>query len=116
MTIGRHHREHSRIGSMPAYERLYRESLENTDEFWRRQAGILTWFHPPQNILDVDMEEADFSWFGGGILNASFNCVDRHLSTIGDKTGTGGSSGAAYLRSTLHHPFFPDLWAIRGEL
>ena len=36
--------------------------------------------------------------------------------TIGDKTGTGGSSGAAYLRSTLHRPFFPDLWAIRGEL
>jgi tryptophan 2,3-dioxygenase len=36
--------------------------------------------------------------------------------TIGDKTGTGGSSGAEYLRSTLFTPMFPDLWAIRRRL
>jgi tryptophan 2,3-dioxygenase len=36
--------------------------------------------------------------------------------TIGDSTGTGGSSGAAYLRGTLFTPMFPDLWAVRGEL
>ena len=36
--------------------------------------------------------------------------------TIGDKSGTGGSSGAAYLRSTLFTPLFPDLWAVRGRL
>ena len=35
--------------------------------------------------------------------------------TIGTKQGTGGSDGAAYLRSTLFHPAFPDLWAIRSE-
>lgn len=35
---------------------------------------------------------------------------------IGDKTGTGGSTGAEYLRSTLFTPAFPDLWAVRGEL
>jgi acetyl-CoA synthetase len=79
-------REHSRIASMSEYRRLYRESLDNPDEFWRRQADLLTWFHPPQNILDEDVAEADFSWFGGGRLNACFNCVDRHLATQGDKT------------------------------
>lgn len=79
-------REHSRIGSMSEYRRIYRESLDSSDEFWRRQADLLTWFHPPQNILDVDMREADFSWYGGGILNACFNCVDRHLGLRGDKT------------------------------
>ena len=36
--------------------------------------------------------------------------------TIGDKPGTGGSSGAGYLRSTLFTPLFPDLWAIRSRL
>jgi tryptophan 2,3-dioxygenase len=36
--------------------------------------------------------------------------------TIGDKPGTGGSSGAAYLRSTLFTPLFPDLWAVRSRL
>ncbi|MFM8774826.1 MAG: tryptophan 2,3-dioxygenase [Actinomycetota bacterium] len=43
----------------------------------------------------------------------------RHVKmverTIGRKQGTGGSSGADYLRSTLFHPVFPDLWAIRSE-
>lgn len=43
----------------------------------------------------------------------------RHVKmverTIGRKSGTGGSSGADYLRSTLFHPVFPDLWAIRSE-
>ena len=36
--------------------------------------------------------------------------------TIGDKSGTGGSSGAGYLRSTLFRPAFPDLWRIRVQL
>jgi tryptophan 2,3-dioxygenase len=44
----------------------------------------------------------------------------RHLKmverTIGDKAGTGGSSGADYLRSTLFSPAFPDLWAVRRAL
>jgi tryptophan 2,3-dioxygenase len=36
--------------------------------------------------------------------------------TIGAKPGTGGSPGVGYLRTTLSHPVFPDLWAIRSEL
>jgi len=36
--------------------------------------------------------------------------------TIGTKPGTGGSSGAAYLRETVGRPIFPDLWAIRSQL
>jgi tryptophan 2,3-dioxygenase len=35
---------------------------------------------------------------------------------IGSKTGTGGSSGASYLRTTLDKRFFPELWALRGDL
>ena len=44
----------------------------------------------------------------------------RHVKmverTIGNKTGTGGSAGVEYLRSTLFQPLFPDLWAIRQQL
>ena len=35
---------------------------------------------------------------------------------IGSKTGTGGSSGASYLRTTLDKRFFPELWELRGDL
>jgi tryptophan 2,3-dioxygenase len=56
----------------------------------------------------VDLDEGLQEW--------RYRHVKMVERTIGDKAGTGGSSGAAYLRSTLHRPFFPDLWAIRGEL
>ena len=58
MTTASRPRRHSRISSMAEYERLYRESLADTENFWRRQSELLTWFHPPQNVLDQDMEEA----------------------------------------------------------
>jgi|CXWL01.1.fsa_nt_gi acetyl-CoA synthetase len=77
---------HARIGSLEEYHRRYRISLDDPEGFWRRQADLLTWFHPPSTILDVDMKEVDFSWYGGGRLNACFNCVDRHLATQPEKT------------------------------
>ncbi len=76
----------AQVSSLDEYQRLYRESLDQPEEFWRRQAELLTWFHPPQTILDWDYERVDFSWYSGGRLNACFNCVDRHLAERGDKT------------------------------
>ena len=73
------------IGSFAEYQRLYRLSIDDPEGFWRKQADILTWFYPPSSILDVDVKEVDFSWYGGGRLNACFNCVDRHLATQPDK-------------------------------
>jgi acetyl-CoA synthetase len=73
------------VASLADYAREYQRSLEDPEGFWREQASILTWFHPPQQIFDADLHEVDFSWYGGGRLNACFNCVDRHLSTRGEK-------------------------------
>ena len=56
----------------------------------------------------VDVDEGMQEW--------RYRHVKMVERTIGDKTGTGGSSGAAYLRATLFQPAFPDLWAVRGEL
>jgi acetyl-CoA synthetase len=74
------------IGSMDEYQRLYRLSLDNPDWFWGEQAKALTWYHPWQRVFDADYEEVDFAWYSGGRLNASFNCIDRHLATLGDQT------------------------------
>jgi acetyl-CoA synthetase len=71
---------------MEEYQRLYRLSLDNPEWFWGEQAKTLTWFHPWQSVFDADYNEVDFSWFSGGRLNASFNCIDRHLPHLGDKT------------------------------
>jgi tryptophan 2,3-dioxygenase len=54
--------------------------------------------------------------FDEGLQEWRYRHVKMVERTIGSKTGTGGSSGAAYLRKTLFHPAFPDLWAVRSEL
>ncbi|MDQ3468950.1 MAG: tryptophan 2,3-dioxygenase family protein [Actinomycetota bacterium] len=56
----------------------------------------------------VDLDEGVQEW--------RYRHVKMVERTIGDKPGTGGSSGAGYLRSTLFTPMFPDLWAIRSRL
>ena len=76
----------AQIGSLEEYQRLYRESIEDSRVFWRKQADHLTWFHPPASVGEWDFNEVDISWFAGGRLNACFNCVDRHVPTEGSKT------------------------------
>jgi len=81
-----HIAENAHIKSLAEYKEMYRRSVEEPAEFWREMSGIIDWFAPPRNIMDVDMEEVDFSWFGGGRLNACYNCVDRHLPYRGEQT------------------------------
>ena len=81
-----HIAERAHIKSLEQYQEMYRRSIEQPEAFWREQAGILDWFHPPRGIMDVDMDEVDFSWYSGGRLNACYNCVDRHLADKGEKT------------------------------
>ncbi|HET9450695.1 MAG TPA: acetate--CoA ligase [Aggregicoccus sp.] len=75
-----------RVKSLEEYQQRYRQSIESPHEFWAEQARRLDWYHPPSTILDVDMEEVDFSWYGGGRLNLCHNAVDRHLEKRGEKT------------------------------
>jgi tryptophan 2,3-dioxygenase len=56
----------------------------------------------------VDLDE--------GIMEWRYRHVKMVQRTIGTKPGTGGSTGAEYLETTLNKPAFPDLWAIRTEL
>ncbi len=81
-----HIAERAHINSLEEYKRLYRLSLDNPEWFWAEQAKAVSWYHPWQVVFDADYEEVDFAWFSGGRLNASFNCVDRHLATLGDRT------------------------------
>ncbi len=52
-------------------------AAKDPDAFWREQAAHLDWIHPFDQVLD--WQEPFAKWFGGGKLNASANCVDRHL-------------------------------------
>src|SRR3954462_11490843 len=78
--------ERAYVKSLAEYQEMYRRSVEQPEDFWREAAGILDWFYPPRDIMDVDPEEVDFSWYSGGRLNACYNCVDRHLAERGGQT------------------------------
>ncbi|HST45963.1 MAG TPA: acetate--CoA ligase [Luteimonas sp.] len=71
-----------------AYTRLYEASVRDPDAFWREAAGRLQWMRAPRQIRDVSFDVDDFRirWFADGELNASVNCLDRHLERDGDKT------------------------------
>ncbi|MBW2108457.1 MAG: acetate--CoA ligase [Deltaproteobacteria bacterium] len=69
------------IKSVAQYRRLYKQSVENPEGFWAQQAEALFWFKKWKHVLDYDFDEARIRWFEGGKINASANCLDRHLGT-----------------------------------
>ncbi|HEX2027808.1 MAG TPA: acetate--CoA ligase [Nitriliruptorales bacterium] len=63
--------------ALVADEKLYREAEEDRVAFWERQARELAWYEDWQEALQWDLPYA--KWFVGGRLNASYNCLDRHV-------------------------------------
>ncbi|MEO6137275.1 MAG: acetate--CoA ligase [Luteimonas sp.] len=69
------------------YARLHAESVAQPDAFWARIAERLDWMQTPSQIKDTSFALEDFHirWYADGVLNASVNCLDRHLDARGDK-------------------------------
>ncbi|MDZ4109067.1 MAG: acetate--CoA ligase [Brevundimonas sp.] len=70
------------------YEAARIAARETPDAFWAEQARRLDWITPPTTIKDVSFDKADFRirWFGDGVLNVAWNCLDRHLAERGEQT------------------------------
>ncbi len=70
------------------YVSEYQASVEAPDAFWSRIAQRLDWMQTPTQASDVSFDAADFriNWFADGELNASVNCLDRHLAEHGERT------------------------------
>jgi acetyl-CoA synthetase len=66
------------IKSLAEYEQLWQRAKDNPEAFWAEQAESLHWFRRPEKVLVWNEPHAQ--WFGGGKLNASYNCLDRHLA------------------------------------
>lgn len=68
------------------YMQSYRESIENPEKYWEEQASRIHWFSKWTKVKNTRFEKpVSIRWFEGGKLNASYNCVDRHLKDNGDK-------------------------------
>src|SRR5579884_3911880 len=62
---------------------IYEKAAADPEAFWAEQARELEWFTPWETVLEWDRPWA--KWFRGGRMNASYNCLDRHLGTRGAK-------------------------------
>jgi acetyl-CoA synthetase len=66
------------IRSMAEYEKLFRQAKDDSEGFWGEQAESLSWFKRWEKVLH--WKEPHAQWFVGGKINASVNCIDRHLT------------------------------------
>ncbi len=76
------------IDSMEAYREAYRRSVEDPEGFWAEIAGQFRWRKTWDKVLDWNFSGEGapvVRWFGGGKLNITENCLDRHLDSIGDQ-------------------------------
>src|SRR5947209_8616582 len=64
--------------------KVYEEANADPEAFWAKCAEELRWFQKWDTVLEWDAPWA--KWFSGGKINASYNCLDRHLETRGQKT------------------------------
>ncbi len=76
------------LATKSKYQEKYSKSINNNDEFWREEGKRITWIKPYKKIKDVkySAKEVKIKWFQDGTLNASANCIDRHLKDKKDKT------------------------------
>lgn len=71
-----------------SYQKMYDASIADPEGFWREQGKRIDWIKPYTKIKDVsyDKDNLHIRWFEDGTLNASVNCIDRHLATKADQT------------------------------
>ncbi len=68
------------------YEKEYKRSIEDVEGFWNEKAReFLTWSKDWGKTVEYDFPKGNVKWFEGGALNASVNCLDRHLDVRGDQ-------------------------------
>ena len=76
------------LANKSQYQNKYNESIKNNNNFWKKEGKRITWIKPYKKIKDVkySKEEVRIKWYEDGTLNASANCIDRHLKDKKDKT------------------------------
>lgn len=75
-----------KINTFEEYKSQYEKSIENPEKFWENIANTFSWRKKWDKVLDWNFDEPNVKWFINGKLNITENCLDRHLSSQGEKT------------------------------
>ncbi len=73
------------ISSFAEYRKVYKNSVENPEKFWEKQARTFEWKKKWDKVLEWNFDKPDVQWFVGGKMNITENCLDRHLKKRGDQ-------------------------------
>ncbi len=70
------------------YQAMYQQSIDDPEAFWAEHGQRLDWITPYTKVKNTSFDKGHISikWFEDGQLNASYNCIDRHLKDKADKT------------------------------
>ena len=81
-------RAEAHISSMEEYEEMWQRSVDEPEAFWRECADRIDWFEPFDTVKNVSYEPRNVSikWYEGGVTNACYNAVDRHLDDRAEQT------------------------------
>jgi len=74
------------INSIEKYKIEYAKSINKPERFWEEKAALFYWHRKWNKVLSWDFTKAEVSWFEGGKLNITENCLDRHLNNKGNQT------------------------------
>jgi acetyl-CoA synthetase len=69
------------VKSLDEYRKLYQKSINDPEKFWAELAEQLDWYKKWNKVFEWDLNKPEIKWFIGGKLNASYNCLDRHLNS-----------------------------------
>ena len=79
--------DQAHVSSMESYQNRYQDSISDPKLFWAEVAQRLDWTEPWASVRKFDFVNGQIEWFCGGKLNASYNCIDRHIKKgHGDET------------------------------
>jgi len=70
--------------SAEQYQQMYRQSVDNPDQFWLEQSKRLDWINSPSKGGNWTFDNVAIEWFSDGVLNLCYNAVDRHVEARGD--------------------------------
>jgi len=71
--------KNSHVSSLDQYIRFYEESIKSPEKFWGDISKRLDWIESWDETSKYDFRKGEIKWFSGGKLNASYNCIDRHV-------------------------------------
>jgi acetyl-CoA synthetase len=93
---------------------LYETAQRDPDGWWASQAERLDWFEPWEKVFEWDAPH--HKWFVGGKLNASYNCLDRHLDASGDRIAFHWVSEPGETRSITYKELHEEVCRLANAL